>query len=72
MKPFVKTLTYSLMHMSVAITVGYLITGNLAVAVGIGLIEPMVQTVFYHLHEAAWSRAGVAPTTVHEHSGLPS
>lgn len=51
-----KTLTYSIMHMSVAITVGYIITGSFAKAVAIGLIEPCVQTAFFFLHEKAWNK----------------
>lgn len=54
---YTKTLTYSLMHMLVAISVAYAVSGNWAVALGIGLLEPLVQTVFYHLHERLWARA---------------
>lgn len=66
----VKTFTYSLMHMSVAIMVGYALTGNLAVAVSIGLVEPLVQTVFYHLHEKLWKQVTDEPVEVkiHTHS----
>ena len=53
----VKTLTYSLMHLIVAITVAYALTGNWAIALGIGLIEPLVQTVAYTVHERLWERA---------------
>lgn len=65
----VKTLTYSLMHMSVAIMVGYALTGSLAIAVSIGLVEPLVQTVFYHLHERVWGRVTeeVLPVAVYIH-----
>lgn len=50
-----KTATYSVMHMIVAIGVAYALTGSWIVALGIGLVEPVVQTVAYHLHERAWS-----------------
>lgn len=50
-----KTATYSVMHMVVAIGVAFALTGSWVVAVGIGLIEPMVQTIAYHVHEKAWS-----------------
>lgn len=52
----VKTATYGVMHMLVAILVAYLISGNLIVALGIGIIEPIVQTIFYNIHENAWSK----------------
>ena len=57
-RPFIKTMTYSLMHLTVAVSVAYALTGNLAVALGIGLIEPAVQTFAYSLHERAWAKAG--------------
>ncbi|RIJ27661.1 DUF2061 domain-containing protein [Henriciella algicola] len=52
----VKTMTYSVMHLTVAVSVAYALTGNLAISLGIGLIEPAVQTVAYMLHEDAWRR----------------
>lgn len=54
----VKTATYSVMHLTVAVSVAYALTGNLAIALGIGLIEPAVQTVAYMVHEDAWRRIG--------------
>jgi uncharacterized membrane protein len=51
-----KTSTYAVMHMSVAICVAYLLSGNWKIALAIGMIEPMVQTVFYFFHERAWHR----------------
>ncbi|WP_428482013.1 DUF2061 domain-containing protein [Pyruvatibacter mobilis] len=49
-----KTFTYSVMHMAVAIAVAFVLSGSWVVAFSIGLIEPLVQTVAYHLHERAW------------------
>ncbi|MCB1322327.1 MAG: DUF2061 domain-containing protein [Leptospiraceae bacterium] len=56
-----KTLTYCIMHMSVAITVVYLLSGSWVIATGIGMVEPLVQTVFYHLHERLWKSAETTP-----------
>ncbi len=53
-----KTCTYSLMHLTVAVTVAFVLTGNWRIALGVGVIEPMVQTVAYTLHERVWKRAG--------------
>ena len=61
-----KTMTYSLMHLSVAMTVAFLLTGNWHAALAIGLIEPMVQTVAYTVHERAWAKARV-PAVAHSH-----
>ncbi len=49
-----KTGSYWVMHIAVAIAVVWAITGNLAAALAIGLIEPTVQAVAYFLHEWAW------------------
>jgi len=54
--PALKTLTYSLMHLTVAMTVAFLLTGSWHAALAIGLIEPLVQTAAYTLHERAWAR----------------
>ncbi|MFT3722748.1 MAG: DUF2061 domain-containing protein [Hyphomonadaceae bacterium] len=53
-----KPVTYSLMHLSVAITVAYVLTRDWRIALGVGVIEPMVQTLAYMLHEKAWSITG--------------
>lgn len=50
-----KPLTYSAMHFCVAITVAYALTQDWRIALGVGVIEPMVQTVAYMVHEKAWS-----------------
>lgn len=52
-----KTVTYSLMHLTVAMTVAFLLTGSWHAALAIGLIEPLVQTAAYTMHERAWARA---------------
>lgn len=54
--PALKTLTYSLTHLTVAVMVAFALTGDWHVALGIGLIEPAVQTVAYTFHERAWAR----------------
>ena len=61
-----KTMTYSLMHLSVAMTVAFLLTRSWHAALAIGLIEPLVQTVAYTRHRRAWARAG-ATRPVHAH-----
>jgi len=52
-----KTCTYSLMHLTVAIIVAYALTGDWRVALAVGLVEPIVQTFAFALHERAWSRS---------------
>lgn len=52
-----KTLTYCLMHFVIAITIAYLLSGSWVLALSIGILEPLVQTVFFNLHERGWNKA---------------
>lgn len=61
MRTLAKTSTYGVLHVGVATLVAYILTGNLAVALGIGLIEPMVQTVVFYFHERLWERGKPKP-----------
>jgi uncharacterized membrane protein len=51
-----KTVTYGVMHFVVAVTVAYALTQNWRVALAIGIIEPLVQTVFFTAHDRIWTR----------------
>jgi uncharacterized membrane protein len=51
-----KTLTFGLVHFSVAFTVAWLISGSLLIGGAIALLEPAINTVAYHFHERAWAR----------------
>ncbi|WP_332701265.1 DUF2061 domain-containing protein [Devosia sp.] len=53
-----KTLSYSLMHMTVAIGVAFALTRDWRAALAIGLIEPLFQTVAFAVHERVWERIG--------------
>jgi uncharacterized membrane protein len=62
-----KTGTFALLHFTVAFTIAFLLTGNVAVAGTLALLEPLANTVAYLLHERAWTRftwqpAGAAPS----------
>ena len=56
MRLALKTGSYSLMHLVVAIAVTYAITQDWRAALAVGLIEPAVQTVAYFFHDRVWSR----------------
>jgi len=51
---FKKTLSYYIMHITVAMLVGYLVTGSLTMAIALSLLEPTVQAVAFFFHEKAW------------------
>jgi uncharacterized membrane protein len=57
MRLALKTLTYGAMHLIVAVSVAYALTRSWQIALAVGIIEPMVQTVAFNLHERAWARA---------------
>lgn len=52
----IKTLTFALLHMSVAFSVVYLMTGNAMAGGIVALIEPACNTIAYHFHEKIWAR----------------
>lgn len=51
-----KTLSFAAVHFSVAFSVGYALSGSIAVGGAIALVEPALNTVAYFLHEKAWER----------------
>ena len=51
-----KTMSFAVVHFSVAFTVGYLLSGSVLVGGAIALVEPAVNTVAYHVHEKVWDR----------------
>ncbi|WP_298126680.1 DUF2061 domain-containing protein [Brevundimonas sp.] len=51
-----KTVTYAVMHFTVAVAVAYALTRDWRIALAIGVIEPLVQTVFFAVHDRIWSR----------------
>lgn len=53
-RTLLKTSTYYVMHISVATLVAYAMTGDLATAMTLSLLEPTVQMVFFYLHEKLW------------------
>ena len=53
-----KTLSYSVMHLVVAVTVAFALTRDWRAALAIGLIEPIFQTIAFAVHERIWARIG--------------
>jgi uncharacterized membrane protein len=52
----IKTLTFALMHFSIAFAVAYALTGDLVVGGAVATIEPLVNTLGYSIHERIWDR----------------
>ena len=55
-RDLMKTVSFAMLHFGVAFTVAYALTGSVAVATGIGLIEPLANTVAFYFQERAWRR----------------
>ena len=51
-----KTLSFALIHFTVAFSIGWLLTGNWWVGGAMAVIEPAVNTVAFHFHERVWKR----------------
>jgi uncharacterized membrane protein len=65
-----KSVSYGIMHFAVAVTVAFALTGDWRIALAVGTIEPIVQTVFFTLHDQIWRRiegrrSGVNPGPAH-------
>ena len=51
---FKKTFSYYIMHITVAMLVGYFVTGSLTMAIALSVLEPTVQAVACFFHEKIW------------------
>ncbi|AVP56353.1 DUF2061 domain-containing protein [Pulveribacter suum] len=51
-----KTASYYVIHICVAATVAYLVTGNLLASLTLSLLEPTVQAFAFFFHEKTWER----------------
>lgn len=52
-----KTATFAALHFMVGFAVTYAFTGSVAIATGVALVEPAVNTVVFFFHERAWRAA---------------
>ncbi|WOT05223.1 DUF2061 domain-containing protein [Shewanella youngdeokensis] len=50
-----KTITFAILHFSVAFTITYLLTGSVVIGGAIALIEPAVNTIVFYFHEKVWN-----------------
>ena len=52
----IKTLTFAIVHFTVAFTVAYVLSGSFIIGGAIALVEPIINTVAYFFHEMVWER----------------
>ncbi|MDB9682520.1 DUF2061 domain-containing protein, partial [Acinetobacter baumannii] len=50
-----KTLSYYIMHITVAMLVAYFVTGNIWMALTLSMLEPTVQAFAFFFHEKVWA-----------------
>ncbi|MFT4836897.1 MAG: putative membrane protein [Psychromonas sp.] len=51
-----KTMTFAVLHFTVAFTVTYLLTGSIVIGGTVALVEPAVNTVVFYFHEKVWKK----------------
>jgi uncharacterized membrane protein len=51
-----KTISFAVLHMGVAFSIGYLMTGDVLVGGALALIEPLCNTVVFYFHEKIWMK----------------
>ena len=51
-----KSATFGALHLVIAFSVGYALTGSFAIAGAITLIEPLVNTVAHYFFDGWWTR----------------
>jgi uncharacterized membrane protein len=54
LRSILKTFTYRAVGVLTTATVAFLVTGRLAVAVPVGLVDSLTKIVVYYGHERAW------------------
>ncbi|MGE8560383.1 MAG: DUF2061 domain-containing protein [Acinetobacter sp.] len=51
---FKKTFSYYIMHITIAMLVGYFVTGSIWMALTLSLLEPTIQAIAFFFHEKIW------------------
>jgi uncharacterized membrane protein len=54
--PASKTISFAVVHFTVAFIVVYLLTGDALIGGMMAMIEPAINTVIYYFHERVWQR----------------
>lgn len=52
----VKTISYRIIATLTTVTIVYLFTGELALSLGVGVIEVVSKMIFYYIHERVWAK----------------
>lgn len=52
----IKTISFALIHFSIAFGISYLLTGSLLIGGMIAVLEPIINTLIYYFHEKYWRK----------------
>ena len=55
-KTLKKTCSYYIMHIGIALLVGYFVTGSIWMALTLSLLEPTIQAIAFFFHEKIWEK----------------
>jgi uncharacterized membrane protein len=55
-RDLIKTITFAVMHFSVAFLVTWALTGDILIGTLVAMVEPAINTVAYYFHEKIWGR----------------
>ncbi|REG86977.1 DUF2061 domain-containing protein [Marinomonas pollencensis] len=58
-----KTITFAVMHFTIAFSVAYLLTGSFIVGGLVAIVEPAINTVAFYFHERFWAKLESAKKT---------
>jgi uncharacterized membrane protein len=72
-RSIVKTLTYRLFGSTATVAIVLAVTGSPGIAASAGMLDCLLKTIFYYVHERAWShidygRLGAGPWEGHTHA----
>lgn len=63
-----KTISFAVVHFTVAFSVAWLMTGSMLVGGAIALVEPAINTIAYYFHELFWRQHEAGPVSMaHSH-----
>lgn len=51
-----KTISFAILHFSIAFTVAYVLTGSILVGGLLALVEPAINSVAFFFHEKVWKK----------------
>lgn len=59
-----KTISFAILHFSVAFSVAYVLTGSFFIGSLMALVEPCINTVAFYFHEKFWEQKSHKTTTL--------